>query len=486
MAPEGPLVAGRYRLLRTLAVGGMGRVWLATDEMLGCQVAVKKCALPDGLSPAQQEMMRDLTLREARAFARVSHPHVIRILDVLPGEDEPWIVMEYVASRSLLQVIQESGPLPPARVAAVGLAVLQALNAAGRAGVLHLDVKPANVLIGDDGRIVLADFGPAGTDEGVRALAAEGILLGSPKYIAPERLLGDASTAQADLWSLGATLYHAVEGRPPYVRDTIEETLRALAEGAPDPPRHAGPLAGVLAGLLQHDPADRLAPAEVADRLRRIADQAGAPSPVVAPRRRVRPLLAGRLAALAAVVVVIAAFGGVAAATRDGGPADDRVGARPVPAASPAPRAPFVLPRDFRWWNDAEDFRVAVPAGWRRGRDAAGALLFRAAQGGPSLRISRWEAPPSNVVAALVTEENEVRLAAYRRLRIEALAEPPNAVWEYTFRQPRGDLMHGLHRVLTADGDTYLIQWQAPQASWAAELEKLAVVLDSFGPARGS
>lgn len=483
MAPEGPLVAGRYRLLRTLAVGGMGRVWLATDEMLGCQVAVKKCALPDGLSPAQQEMMRDLTLREARAFARVSHPHVIRILDVLPGEDEPWIVMEYVASRSLLQVIQESGPLPPARVAAVGLAVLQALNAAGRAGVLHLDVKPANVLIGDDGRIVLADFGPAGTDEGVRALAAEGILLGSPKYIAPERLLGGASTAQADLWSLGATLYHAVQGRPPYVRETIDATLQALTDGPPDPPTRAGPLAGVLAGLLRHDPAARLPAAEVEAQLRRIADQPGSPAPVAisGQRRRIRPLLVRRMAAVAAVLAVIAALGGMATATRHSASTGDRPGF----AATSLPRAPIVLPRDFRWWNDADGFRVAVPAGWQRSRDAAGGLVFRPASRGSSLRISRWQAPP-NVVAALLTQEKEERLAAYRRVRIEALAEPPNAVWEYTFRDPGGEPMHGLQRVLTADGHTYLIEWRTRGAVWATQLQRLAVVLDSFGPAAGA
>ena len=486
MAPEEHLVAGRYRLLHTLAAGGMGRVWLAADELLDRQVAIKKCVLPAGLSSDQRDLVRGLTLREARAFARVDHPNVIRILDVLPDEDEPWIVMEYVASRSLLQVISESGALPPERAAAIGLAVLDGLSAVDRAGVLHLDVKPANVLIGDEGRIVLADFGPAVTEEAVRALAGAGIVLGSPKYIAPERLAGGASTARADLWSLGATLYHAVEGRPPYVRDTVDDTLRALADGAPEPPRHAGPLAGVLAGLLRHDPAERLTPSEVAERLRRIADGSGSPPPAVEPRRRFRPRLVSRPAALAAVLAVVAASGGVVAAGRQRGPAGDPAGDRPAFAASPAPRAPFVLPRDFRWWNDAGDFRVAVPAGWRRRPDAAGALLVRAPAGGPSLRISRWDAPPRDVVAALVAEENKIRFAAYRRLRIEALAEPPNAVWEYTFRDPHDVRMRGLHRVLTADGRAYLVEWRAPSSLWSAELQKLAVVLDSFGPAPGS
>ncbi|WP_158647145.1 serine/threonine-protein kinase [Actinoplanes sp. ATCC 53533] len=479
-------MAGRYRLLRTLAVGGLGRVWLAVDETLGRRVAIKKCALPDGLSAAQQRLIRGLTVREACAFARIVHPNVVRVLDLVPGEEEPWIVMEYIASRSLLQVIQESGPLPPARVAAVGLAVLNGLNAARGVGVLHLDVKPANVLIGDDGRIVLADFGPAVTDEGVRALSEAGIVLGSPKYIAPERLSGGVSTPQADLWSLGATLYHAVEGRPPYVRETVADTLKAVAESAPDPPRQAGPLAGVLAGLLRREPADRLPPSEVEVRLRRVEHRPAVPvaSPPVraaVPRSRARPLV-GRMAALGTVLAVVAALGGGAAATRGGGRAGGQLGA----AASASPPAPLLLPRDFRWWTKGQEFRVAVPGAWRRSRGIAGALEFRAPSGWPSVRISRWAAPPRDVVAALITEENGVRLTAYRRLRMEALPEPPNAVWEYTFRDPRRGPMHGLRRVLTAAGHTYLIEWQAPAPAWSAELPKLAVVLDSVGPVPGA
>ena len=185
MVTVGQQVAGRYRLLRPLAAGGMGGVWLAHDEADDNLVALKKCALPDGLTRDEQDLFRVWTVREARAFAVVGHPNVVRTLDVLPGDDEPWIVMEYVPSRSLQQVIDESGPLPPARVAGVGLAVLEALLAVRRVGLLHLDVKPGNVLIADDGRAMLTDFGPAVTTAGLRALAAAGIVLGSPKYLAP-------------------------------------------------------------------------------------------------------------------------------------------------------------------------------------------------------------------------------------------------------------------------------------------------------------
>src|SRR3954469_6841362 len=160
---DGQLVAGRYRIVRRLAVGGMSRVWLAADELLDRRVAVKKCGLPDGLGIPERALVREWTVREARAVARIVHPNVIRILDVLPGEDGPWIVMEHVPSRSLLEVIEQSGPLPPDRVAAIGLAILAGLAAAGEAGVLHLDVKPGNVLMAPGGRVVLTDFGPAVT-----------------------------------------------------------------------------------------------------------------------------------------------------------------------------------------------------------------------------------------------------------------------------------------------------------------------------------
>jgi eukaryotic-like serine/threonine-protein kinase len=455
---EEPLVAGRYRLLRSLASGDMGQVWLAADEVLPRQVAIKKGAVPRGLSPAEQEQLRGLTLREARAFAQVSHPNVIRILDVLPSDGEPWIVMEYVASRSLLQMIRESGALSPARAAAVGLAVLNGLNAAARAGVLHLDVKPANVLIADDGRILLSDFGPAVTDEGVRALTRLGIVLGSPQYIAPERLSGRDSTPQADLWSLGATIYHAVEGRTPYARDTTEAILKAVLDSPPDPPVQAGPLTELLDGLLRRDPADRLPPAEVEWHLRRAAH---------VPSFLARPSLVRRLAIAAALLAVLAALGAVVAATQRH--------ERPAVAA-----VAVALPAGFGWWTEPGEFRLAVPAGWEHRRDDAGALLFVAPEGRPKLRISRWEAQPRDVVSALIAEENEADLPQYRRIRIEGRPDP---VWEYAFQDPGGDQLHGLQQVRTAGGRTYLVEWQAPRATWTAELPKLTVVLDTFGPA---
>ncbi|WP_254876926.1 serine/threonine-protein kinase [Verrucosispora sp. NA02020] len=250
------LIAGRYRLLDLVGRGGMGTVWRADDELLHRQVAVKQVVLPARLGGDELDHLRARTLREARTAARLNHPNVVRVYDVVSDDDTPWIVMEYVPSRTLQDVLDSDGPLPPQRAARIGLALLDALRAAHEAGVLHRDVKPANVLLAHDGRVLLTDFGLAVFDGDV-AMTGAGTILGSPQYVAPERAADGVSSAPADLWSLGATLYAAVEGRSPYARSTAMATLSALASAPPDPARHAGPLSAVLAGLLRREPAHR-------------------------------------------------------------------------------------------------------------------------------------------------------------------------------------------------------------------------------------
>jgi serine/threonine protein kinase len=223
MSASPTLVAGRYRLIEPLGVGGMGRVWRARDEILSRDVAVKEIIPPEELLARERDGIRRRTLREARAAARLSHPNVVRVYDVFEADDRPWIVMEYVPSRSLMEVLAEDGPLSPERAAAIGLGVLAALRAAHRAGVMHRDVKPSNVLLGDDGRVVLTDFGIA-TVEGDSTVTRTGLVLGSPAYISPERAREGLAGPASDLWSLGATLYAAVRAarrtsaRPPSPR----------------------------------------------------------------------------------------------------------------------------------------------------------------------------------------------------------------------------------------------------------------------------
>ncbi|MFI7544585.1 protein kinase [Actinoplanes sp. NPDC049599] len=273
------LIAGRYRLLEPVGSGGMGRVWLARDEMLDRDVAVKEFVPPSWMTAEEQARLRTRTLREARSAARLNHPHVVRIYDVVHADDLPWIVMEYVPSRSLHQVITEDGAFPPAAAARIGLDVLGAITAAHRAGVLHRDVKPHNVLIGTDGRVVLTDFGLATfVDDG--SVTGPGMVVGSPQYVSPERARDGASTVESDLWSFGATLYAAVEGRSPFARESAMATLMALATDEADPPVQAGPLAPVLAGLLRREPVERLTGPEVAERLLAIVAEAGPLPPV--------------------------------------------------------------------------------------------------------------------------------------------------------------------------------------------------------------
>ncbi|MFI7608218.1 serine/threonine-protein kinase [Micromonospora sp. NPDC049366] len=265
------LIAGRYRLLELVGTGGMGRVWLARDEMLHRDVAVKEVVLPTWLARAERDDLRQRTLREARTAARLNHPNVVRIYDVVHDRDSPWIVMEYVESRSVQQLVADEGPLGPSRTARIGLAVLAALRAAHAAGVLHRDVKPHNVLVAPDGRVVLTDFGLATFAGGDGGVTGPGMVLGSPHFVAPERARDGVSDMRTDLWSLGATLYAAVEGQPPYARPSAMATLTALATEPPDPMLRAGPLRPVLTGLLQRDPWRRLTAVEAEPLLRAVA-----------------------------------------------------------------------------------------------------------------------------------------------------------------------------------------------------------------------
>jgi eukaryotic-like serine/threonine-protein kinase len=276
----GHLVAGRYRLLAALGNGGMGTVWQAEDELLARPVAVKEVSPPAGVTSHERAVLRERTLREARTAARLSHPNVVTIYDVVEDDGRPWIVMELIAARSLRDLVLADGPLNPQQAARIGLQVLAALAAAHSLGILHRDVKPGNVLIDPDGRAVLADFGIARAEDSP-TLTTSGMLVGSPSYIAPERASGEPGGPESDLWSLGATLYAVVEGRPPYDRAGALPTLMAVVHEDPDPPVRAGPLWPVIRGLLDHVPSRRLDAGETERMLRQVAD--GADEPGTAP-----------------------------------------------------------------------------------------------------------------------------------------------------------------------------------------------------------
>lgn len=303
------IVAGRYRLVKKLGQGGMGRVWAAWDGLLGREVALKELLLPQGMTDAEAEALHERTLREARAIARLAHPNIVRFFDVVLDDGLPWIVMELVPSKSLHEIVREDGPLAPERVARIGIELVAALRAAHAEGVLHRDVKPANVLIGANGRVVLTDFGLVSL-AGESGITTTGIVMGSPSYMAPEQALDEPIGPPSDLWSLGATLYLAVEGKPPYLRKSPVSTLTALATEPPRPPQRAGALRRALEGLLEKDPARR-ADADTAERLLRVAaGETVAAAPAAAPpvkKRRVGRVLWPAAALVVAGLLVAAA-----------------------------------------------------------------------------------------------------------------------------------------------------------------------------------
>ncbi|WP_420035163.1 protein kinase domain-containing protein [Streptomyces sp. cg28] len=274
---QGRLIGGRYRLAERIGAGGMGTVWRAVDELVGRDVAVKQPRLPgDPHGEAQQRAYARLR-REARAAAGVDHPSAVTVHDVVVEDDLPWIVMELVRGESLHELLAR-GPLAPPEAARIGLAVLGALRAAHAKGILHRDVKPANVLLGPHGRVVLTDFGIAHI-QGEESLTVSGEFVGSLESIAPERMSGDGAGPASDLWSLGVLLYAAVEGWSPFRRTTLESTLAAILSFDPPAPERAGALGPLIARLIVRDPARRPDAAEVAEELTAALDPGAAPAP---------------------------------------------------------------------------------------------------------------------------------------------------------------------------------------------------------------
>lgn len=278
MSEEGALVAGRYRLQRRVGSGAMGVVWQGRDERLQRQVAVKQLLLQPGLDPARAEEARRRAMREGRVAARLHHPHAIGVYDVVIDEGLPVLVMEYLPSRSLAEILAERGSLEPATVARIGAQSASALAAAHAAGVVHRDIKPANILIAEDGTAKITDFGISHASGDV-AVTQTGLVAGTPAYLAPEVAQGHRPAVNSDIFSLGATLYAAVEGTPPFGTSGENQLalLHKVAAGDVSPPQQAGPLTPVLNSMLRSDPESRLTAVQAGDALRAVAS--GQPVP---------------------------------------------------------------------------------------------------------------------------------------------------------------------------------------------------------------
>ncbi len=271
-------VGGRYRLIGQLGSGAMGTVWSGYDEVLQRRVAVKELKVPPGMPEQEALDLRERIMREARALGGLSHPNIITVFDVVDDGGRPVVVLELVPSRDLATLIGEQGALNPAQAAVVGYATAGGLRAAHRSSITHRDVKPGNVLIGDDGRVKLTDFGIA-RNAADAPMTSVGLVLGSPAYIAPEVAAGQPVTPAADLWGLGATLFAAVEGRPPYdVHGDPVSTITEVVDGEVPRPRGAGPVVDVIAALMVKDPDQRMALDEVRQRLRPLIDDPDDPT----------------------------------------------------------------------------------------------------------------------------------------------------------------------------------------------------------------
>ncbi|MER5553160.1 serine/threonine-protein kinase [Streptomyces sp. NPDC002793] len=491
------VLAGRYRLGDVLGRGGMGKVWRAHDEVLHRTVAVKELTAGLYVAEADRAVLHARTQKEARAAARITHPGVVTVHDVIEYDNRPWIVMQYVDGPSLADATKESGEVEPREAARIGLHVLSALRAAHSAGVLHRDVKPGNVLLARDGQVLLTDFGIAAI-EGDSTITRTGELVGSIDYLAPERVRGGDPGPASDLWSLGATLYTAVEGSSPFRRTSPISTMQAVVAEEPPPPMRGGALTPVIIALLRKDPADRPT-AEETERMlldamegrKPRAAQAHVPTqrvseedlrasfapdgattrlpqpPPVSPQtsepatRRGR----GRWRAVVLVVAAAALIGGVAglvgmyaggdegaADHHSAGPLQDRAAdtsEEPV-QEEPASEEPVQekekkeaepvrseIPDGWHRVTDPEGFSLAVPEGWER-QVNQGQIDYTPDDGGTRIRISLDPQPDfAHSYAHMQSIEKDLaaRLPDYRRLLLEenVFRDRPGSRWEFTW-----------------------------------------------------
>lgn len=536
----GLVLAGRYRLGEVLGRGGMGKVWRAHDEVLHRTVAVKELTAGLYVAEADRLVLHARTQKEARAAARITHPGVVTVHDVIEYDKRPWIVMQYVDGPSLADETKEKGDIAPREAARIGLHVLSALRAAHSAGVLHRDVKPGNVLLARDGQVLLTDFGIAAI-EGDSTITRTGELVGSIDYLAPERVRGGDPGPASDLWSLGATLYTAVEGRSPFRRTSPISTMQAVVTEEPPPPVNAGPLGPVITALLRKDPADRPTAAETEQMLldamegreprsaqahvptQRVPEEdrfayAGAdgstarlPGTAPSPPAPTAPVAghpsapvtrrAGSRRWRTVLVVVVAAAvlggaGGLAAMKYgQGASADGRTTTAPTapttPRTTPPPTATDPAPEIPDGWRRVDDpagFSLVVPEDWTREVNE-GQIDYTPDGGAHRIRISVDPDPDFDhpyLHMQNMEEQLADRLPGYQRIRLEKndFRDRPGSLWEFTWHetQDHAGPRHGIDQMYYggSGGPEYALYLTAPQEGWETSREKFDIMLRSW------
>ncbi|WP_221347860.1 serine/threonine-protein kinase [Streptomyces beigongshangae] len=527
------LVAGRYRLGARLGRGGMGVVWQATDQLLARQVAVKELTVDTSLSAAEARLQRERTLREARAIAQLRHPHIIVVHDVVEQDERPYIVMDLLEGGSLADRISRDGPVDAVEAARMGIDLLSALSKAHGAGVLHRDLKPGNVLLNLEGRVVLTDFGTAQV-AGATTLTERGSFVGSPEYTAPERMSGLRTGPESDLWSLGALLCTAVSGESPFRRDSLSGILHAVVVDDLHLPAAVEPLLPVVLGLLERDPERRIDAIE-AERLLRTFLATGRMPPVPSGCTPGRPGAAGRdpgapapadpddaarfpprlpFAAgssmrnvlIATALVAAMAVAGVSAAallmgddgngltppfgsatpsrtavtaTTTPGPGPTATGSRP---SAPASRT---VPTGYRLAVDAAGFSLAVPVGFTR--EAQGERIFYLSAGKTfriGVKVSAPGAGGPLAVLKRAAADGPGTYPGYRDGRVTETTRSGRAaaLWEFTwdgFSRAEGT-RHVYELCWEEGGRMYDVLVSAPFGQARAAREYFDVAVDTF------
>ncbi len=503
--------------------GGIGAVWRARDELLNRDVAVKEIIWPPEMGEAERETVRRRAVREAQLAARLRHPNVVGVYDIIEDDGRPAIVMEFLPFRSLRDIVQEEGALPPARVAQIGLGLLAGLRAAHEVGVVHRDVKPANILLGPDDRVVLTDFGIAKAADSP-ALTTSGVLIGSPSYVAPERARGGQADAAADLWGVGASLYMAAEGRPPFERPGALASLTAVVTDEPDPALHAGPLAPVISGLLRKDPGTRLSAAEAQRMLGEAIEPAGGPvlEELVAPAPEpARPRGPGRGRARRAALIAVTGLAAISAAvawavcrpaapsaahqpSATTSPSSPHTSA-PVSAASPRSSAPSSsapassasgttggsanpVPSGYYRFTNSTGFSIGVPQGWQIQHSGHYVYIRDPADSGIFLLIDQSDQPKSSPLADWQQQAaaRQGSYPGYHLIRLAAVAYPQAekaADWQFTFDRG-GVLVEVLNRNVLANAQhAYALYWSTPASDWNADYHYFQAFAGTFQPA---
>jgi serine/threonine protein kinase len=485
------VVADRYELLETVGRGGFGVVWRACDTLLQRHVAVKEIHIPGFLNDEDRAGLREKVLKEARAAARLDHPGAVTVFDVIDDDGHPVIVMELVEAPNLSELVREHGPLAPDEAARIGLDVLDVLDAAHSHGIVHRDVKPGNVMVGESGRVRLGDFGVAAILDDP-TVTNSGAITGSPAYMAPEQATNKGAVAASDLWSLGATLYFAVEGRPPFDKGAPLPTLASIVQDPPRPPKRAGVMGPVLDGLLVKDPLGRLSPAQIRRQLERVSAPAPAPPPVTrrpaaadAAPRRSSSGVAWAVGIVGLLVVALLAF---TLANRDSdSPSDTASNDTPTTAGgdrtATTARGGAPASGDRVAYTDPQTgFTIAYPKGWSIRTD--GTLTdFRDPGTGAYLRVDHIEPPGPSPEGAWF--ELEKSFAAendnYQRIRIEPTTYNGYraAIWEFTYNSG-GAQLHVVDLGFITPRYGFALYFQTRAGDWDRMQSTFQAFKDSF------